>query len=161
LLLKFRGNRATVMASTERRQVAELRAARVSAQVTPASQFLVRRGNGRSVIAGYHWFCDWGRDTMISLPGLTLATGRFDVARSILGEFAGCVNQGMLPNRFPDAGETPEYNTVDATLWFFQAVHAFSAATGDYSFVRDHLYETLKDIVDWHVKGTRYGIHVD
>ena len=81
-----------------------------------ADQFIVARGPSKSVIAGYPWFADWGRDTMIALPGLTLATNRYDAARSILEEFARYADRGMLPNRFPDAGETPEYNTVDATL---------------------------------------------
>src|SRR6185436_9569758 len=89
-------------------------------------------------------------------PGLTLATKRFDIARNILRAFARSVDKGMLPNRFPDAGETPEYNTVDATLWFFEAVRAYMAHTGDAEFV-----PVLKEILDWHIKGTRYGIHVD
>src|SRR6185503_19020548 len=113
------------------------------------------------VIAGYHWFADWGRDTMIALPGLTLATGHVEIAKSILAEFAAHVDQGMLPNRFPDAGETPEYNTVDATLWFFEAVRSLLQYTNDFEFVRDNLYAVLTDIIDWHVKGTRYQIHVD
>src|SRR5205085_1479013 len=114
-----------------------------------------------TVIAGYHWFADWGRDTMIALPGLTLANGRWDVAKDVLAEFAAHVDQGMLPNRFPDDGETPEYNTVDATLWFFEAVRSFLDYTGDYEFVETHLYPVLKDIISWHSKGTRYQIHVD
>jgi predicted glycogen debranching enzyme len=126
-----------------------------------ADQFLVRRGDQSTVIAGYHWFSDWGRDTMITLPGLTLATGRYDVAKSILLAFAAHVDRGMLPNRFPDAGEKPEYNTVDATLWFFEAVRALAACTGDYEFVRANLYEVLSDIVAWHEHGTRYGIRAD
>ncbi len=88
--------------------------------VSAAGQFIVARGEQKTVIAGYHWFSDWGRDTMVSLPGLTLATGRFDIARSILLEFSKHVDQGMLPNRFPDAGEQPEYNTVDGTLWYLR-----------------------------------------
>lgn len=126
-----------------------------------ADQFVVARERGETVIAGYHWFADWGRDTMIALPGLTLVNGRWDVARNILAEFATHVDQGMLPNRFPDAGEAPEYNTVDATLWFFEAVRSFLQYTGDYEFVRTNFYAVLKDIVHWHVKGTRYQIHVD
>jgi len=153
----------SVVASTERR----------SAHVTvpapsndpmlarAASQFLVQRGSQTTVIAGYHWFGDWGRDTMIALPGLTLETGRYDAAKSILLGFAGYVDRGMLPNRFPDAGETPEYNTVDATLWFFEAVRALLARTQDYDFVRANLYGVLADIVSWHARGTRYGIHTD
>ncbi|MEJ2759590.1 MAG: amylo-alpha-1,6-glucosidase, partial [Anaerolineales bacterium] len=98
----------------------------IQQQVFAANQFIVRRDvkgePGHSVIAGYPWFSDWGRDTMIALPGLTLATSRYDVAESILQTFAKFVDQGMLPNRFPDIGEQPEYNTIDATLWYFEAV---------------------------------------
>ena len=130
-----------------------------------ADQFIVARPTpddpgGQSVIAGYHWFSDWGRDTMIALPGLTLATGRPDITARILRTFARYVDRGMLPNRFPDAGETPEYNTVDATLWYFEAVRAYVAATGDLDLARE-LAPVLADIVDWHVRGTRYNIHVD
>jgi predicted glycogen debranching enzyme len=124
-------------------------------------QFLVARRNLTTVIAGYHWFCDWGRDTMIALPGLTLAAGRPDVAKEILLAFARHVDQGMLPNRFPETGEEPEYNTVDATLWFFEAVRRTLEATGDAAFVANSLYSVLVDIVDWHERGTRYGIRVD
>ncbi|HUS09173.1 MAG TPA: amylo-alpha-1,6-glucosidase [Pyrinomonadaceae bacterium] len=124
-------------------------------------QFIVARERCKTVIAGYHWFADWGRDTMIALPGLTLATGHAEIAKSILAEFAAHVDQGMLPNRFPDAGETPEYNTVDATLWFFEAVRSLLQYTNDFEFVRANLYAVLTDIIDWHVRGTRYQIHVD
>ena len=123
-----------------------------------ADQFIVQRGELNSVIAGYHWFADWGRDTMIALPGLTLVTGRPDIARNILEAFAQSADRGMLPNRFPDAGEAPEYNTVDATLWMFEAVRSYLHYTGDHAFVRDRLYPKLKEIVDWHMAGTRYGI---
>jgi predicted glycogen debranching enzyme len=133
----------------------------VRALTQAADQFIVRRGDLKTVIAGYHWFGDWGRDTMIALPGLTLTTGRIDVAKSILLAFARHVDQGMLPNLFPDAGETPEYNTVDATLWFFEAIRALTAKTGDYGFVRENLYPVLCDIIEWHVRGTRYGIRMD
>lgn len=129
--------------------------------VLAADQFIVDRGAGKSVIAGYHWFSDWGRDTMIALNGLTLATGRPEIAKSIILEFARHISQGMLPNRFPDEGETPDYNTVDATLWYFEAIRSYLEATGDYDLVRDELYEKLVDIIDWHVRGTRFGIHVD
>lgn len=132
----------------------------VRALTLAADQYLVQRGNGQTVIAGYPWFTDWGRDTMISLPGLTLFSGRADVAKGILRTFSEHVDQGMLPNRFPDAGEAPEFNTVDATLWFFEASRAYAAATGDYEFVRESLYDVLRDIVDWHVRGTRYNIHM-
>ncbi|MGA7993257.1 MAG: amylo-alpha-1,6-glucosidase [Thermoanaerobaculia bacterium] len=124
-------------------------------------QFLVARGDLTTVIAGYPWFSDWGRDTMIALPGLALATGRPEVARQILLAFSQHVSEGMLPNRFPDAGEGPEYNTVDATLWYFEAARAYVETTGDLVFLRDTLYPVLADIVEWHVRGTRYGIRVD
>lgn len=129
--------------------------------VLAADQFIVKRGGGSSIIAGYHWFSDWGRDTMIALPGLTLATRRFDVAKEILLEFSRHVSEGMLPNRFPDEGETPDYNTVDATLWYFEAVRAYAEAAIDEKFVEDELYEVLLDIIRWHIKGTRFSIHVD
>ena len=126
-----------------------------------ADQFIVTRESSRSIIAGYPWFADWGRDAMIALPGLTLATGRYDIARSILQEFARYADRGMLPNRFPDAGETPEYNTVDATLWFFEAIRQYVERTDDYDMVRRKLYPVLTGIIDFHIAGTRYGIKVD
>jgi predicted glycogen debranching enzyme len=133
----------------------------VQSLVRAADQFIVRRREDHTVIAGYHWFSDWGRDTMIALPGLALATGRYDAARGMLLAFAASVDRGMLPNRFPDAGEMPEYNTVDATLWYFEAVRALAAHTDDYEFVRTRLYSVLADIINWHERGTRYGIRVD
>ena len=126
-----------------------------------ADQFIVKRGELKTIIAGYPWFADWGRDTMIALPGLTLTTGRYDIAKNILLAFAENVDEGMLPNRFPDAGEIPEYNTVDATLWFFEAVRAYLSYTPDAAFVRKQIYPKLKEIIDWHVRGTRYGIKMD
>jgi predicted glycogen debranching enzyme len=172
---------ASVIASTERQDLArvveyreaEITRRRKAAALSPvedsfaqalaaaADQYIVSRGDQKTVIAGYHWFSDWGRDTMIALPGLTLPTGKYEVARSILRTFAKHVDQGMLPNRFPDAGETPEYNTVDATLWFFEAARAYLAYTGDLDFVRNELYSVFADIIAWHVRGTRYGIKVD
>ena len=128
---------------------------------TAADQFIVSRQPCETVIAGYHWFADWGRDTMIALPGLALVNGRPDVARHVVTEFAKHVDRGMLPNRFPDAGEAPEYNTVDATLWFFEAVRSYLQYSGDYEFVKTSLYPVLKDIIHWHLAGTRYQIHVD
>jgi len=129
--------------------------------VAAADHYVVGRGAQKTVIAGYHWLSDGGRDTMIALPGLTLVTGRTDVAKSLLLAFAGVVDQGMLPNRSPAIGETPEYNTVDATLWFFEAVRALWSATRDDAFIRTYFYDILTDIIDWHVRGTRYGIKVD
>lgn len=125
-----------------------------------ADQFLVRRGTDlRTIIAGYHWFTDWGRDTMIALPGIALATGRHDEARRILQVFSDAVSQGMLPNRFPDGGGA-DYNTVDATLWFFVAVHAYLEKTGDEEFV-GVLMPVLDEILKAHERGTRHGIKVD
>lgn len=129
--------------------------------VVAADQFVVSRGAGKTIIAGYPWFSDWGRDTMIALNGLTLATNRADIAKSILLEFSFHISEGMLPNRFPDAGEMPEYNTVDATLWYFEAIRAYVEKTDDYEFVRENLYEKLVNIILWHVYGTRYRIKVD
>jgi 4-alpha-glucanotransferase len=116
--------------------------------------------DGKSVIAGYPWFGDWGRDTMISLPGLTLATGRPLVALRILETFATFVSQGMLPNVFPGAGEKPEYNTADASLWFFEAWRAYIAATNDMAALRA-AFPVLSDMIAWHQRGTRYGIASD
>ena len=133
----------------------------VRSLVAAADQFIVARDEQKTIIAGYHWFGDWGRDTMVALPGLALVTGRFDVARSILLTFAKYVDQGMLPNRFPDAGEQPEYNNVDGTLWYFEAIRAYLEYTDDLEFVGKNLYAVLSDIIAWHVRGTRFGIRVD
>lgn len=129
--------------------------------VRAADQFIVRRGaDGRTIVAGYHWFGDWGRDTMIALPGLCLATRRFAEARRILAQFASVVSEGMLPNRFPDSGGAPEYNTVDATLWFFTAADQYVAAASDHAFAAQ-LLPVFDDIVQWHDRGTRHGIRTD
>ena len=145
-----------------------------------ADQFIVERmptptasgveGNGhiatdkqqnKTVIAGYHWFNDWGRDTMIALRGLTLATSRPEDAARILRSFAQYVQDGLLPNNFPDqSGVIPGYNTADATLWYVVSVYAYAQATGDEALV-DELLPVLRDIVDWHIRGTRYHIGVD
>lgn len=125
-----------------------------------ADQFLVRRGaEGATVIAGYPWFEDWGRDTMIALRGLSLGTGRVHEARAVLSAFLGALSRGMLPNRFPEAGSPPEYNTVDATLWLFVAVHAYHKQAGDPDFALKTCLPALLDILDWHRRGTRFGIH--
>ncbi len=130
-----------------------------------ADQFLVKRAisgypDGHSVIAGYHWFGDWGRDTMITLPGLTLTTGRPEFARQILLAFSQFVDGGMLPNNFPDAGGKPEYNTIDASLWYFEAVRQYVEATRDRKTL-ERLFPVLSTIIEAHVSGTRYNIHVD
>lgn len=126
-----------------------------------ADQFIVKRGeNLKSIIAGYHWFSDWGRDSMISLPGLCLSTGRYADARKIIKAFSESISEGMLPNRFSDYGEKPEYNTIDATLWFFVAIYKYYKTTKDSGFVKG-LLPVLDDILSWHINGTRYNIHVD
>ena len=116
--------------------------------------------DGESVIAGYPWFGDWGRDTMIALPGLTLATGRLESARRILETFARFVDRGMLPNVFPGAGDRPDYNTVDAALWYVEAWRAYLEAARDRAAL-SRVFPVLESIIDWHVRGTRYGIGMD
>jgi predicted glycogen debranching enzyme len=114
----------------------------------------------RSVIAGYHWFDEWGRDTMISLPGLTLATGRPEEARQILETYLALLDQGMLPNFLPLPGQAVAYNTMDATLWLFPAIQAYVTATDDWDFVGTALPD-LEEVIRWHVSGTRYQIRMD
>ncbi len=127
-----------------------------------ADQFVVKRGEDlKTIIAGYHWFSDWGRDTMIALPGICLATKKYDDAKKILRSFSHHIHQGIIPNRFPDSGETPEYNTVDATLWYFVAIKKYLDYTGDKDFVINEMYPHLRDIISWHEKGTHYNIHVE
>jgi predicted glycogen debranching enzyme len=155
-----------IIAQWERAQPPPRRApAAVQQLVLAADQFIVRRPlpdvpDGMTVIAGYHWFGDWGRDTMISLPGLTLTTGRPEIARRILTTFARFVDRGMLPNRFPDAGEAPEYNTADAALWYVEAVRAYHVTTGDDGVLKE-LFPALESIIDFHRRGTRFGIAED
>jgi predicted glycogen debranching enzyme len=130
-----------------------------------ADSFIVERHQdgrvvGKSIIAGYPWFGDWGRDTMIALPGLTLTTRRYDVAASILRTFALHVSDGMLPNRFPDGGESHEYNSVDAALWYIHAVDQYGRYSGD-TVLAETLYPVLRDIIAWYRTGTRHGIAMD
>jgi predicted glycogen debranching enzyme len=133
--------------------------------ILAADQFVIARPladgfEGSSVVAGYPWFGDWGRDTMIALPGLLLATGRPEIAADILRTYARFVDRGMLPNRFPDGGKAPEYNSVDAALWFFEAVRQYYAATHDLSLLRE-LFPAMAQIIDEYTRGTRHSIHVD
>ena len=128
-----------------------------------SDQFIVRRGEAStpsSIIAGYPWFTDWSRDTMISLPGLATALGRYNIAAAILRTYAGFVDGGMLPNCFPDGREAPLYNTADAALWMFQALDDYLTAKSDPDLARD-LFPTLMSIIHAHSDGTRYGIRVD
>jgi predicted glycogen debranching enzyme len=129
--------------------------------VRACDAFIVRREDGlNTVLAGYPWFSDWGRDTMIALPGLCLSTGRFADARSILTAFARAMSQGMITNRLPDSGETPDTKKVDATLWFFHAVARYIEATNDQEALQQW-YPALRDSLQWHLNGTRYGIVAD
>ena len=139
-----------------------------------ADQFIVDRSTvnpltqerelGKTIVAGYPWFGDWGRDTMISLPGLTLVTQRPHIARPILQTFGRYLSQGMLPNVFPESDpssqDSPQYNTVDATLWYFNAIAHYSFATQDWTLLEE-LFPALETIVAWHQRGTRYHIHWD
>ncbi|WP_420587990.1 amylo-alpha-1,6-glucosidase [Marivita sp.] len=133
--------------------------------VLASDQFIVARtrndgSNGKTIIAGYHWFADWGRDTMISISGTCLTTGEYDIARDILMSFADVIDGGMVPNRFPDGGEAPEYNTVDATFWFITAVRDYVETSGDKDFLKQ-MMPVFADIVEHLEQGTRYNIHID
>ncbi len=149
------------MARTERHRRAQF-PTRLHAS---ADQYLVTRGSGETIIAGYPWFTDWGRDTFIALRGLCLATGRLAEARDILVAWADEVSQGMLPNRFPDAGSQPEFNAVDASLWFVIAVQDLLQASTRRRVVRpadrERLLRAIDDILRGYAGGTRFGIHVD
>jgi predicted glycogen debranching enzyme len=114
----------------------------------------------RTVVAGYHWFTDWGRDTMISLPGLAMRPGTLWEARAVLDTYIQYLDQGLIPNRFPDGGQAPEYTAVDATLWLFQALAAYLRTSRDWRFIADRL-EPLEAVIDWHVRGTRHNIRMD
>jgi predicted glycogen debranching enzyme len=131
--------------------------------MSAADQFLVKRGDDlSSVIAGYHWFTDWGRDTMVSFTGLAYACRQPEAAREILLAFAAHMRQGVIPNRFSDGDDDePEYNNVDGTLWFVNAVGELLRRTGDIGFVREHLYPCLKEFIEWHERGTFYSIRVE
>ncbi|MFN2190186.1 MAG: amylo-alpha-1,6-glucosidase, partial [Candidatus Promineifilaceae bacterium] len=133
--------------------------------ILAADQFVVRRQtktqtNGRTIIAGYPWFGDWGRDTMIALPGITLSAGQHRTAANILRTFAEFIDQGMLPNRFPDEDDSPAYNTADATLWYFEALCAYLDETQDLSLI-EAIFPALKEIIQWHINGTRHQIKLD
>ncbi len=127
-----------------------------------ADQFIVWRESTKSysIVAGYHWFTDWGRDTMIALQGLGIATGKQEISKSIISTFFKSIDKGMLPNRFPDnENDVPEYNTIDATLWLFDTLYKYSQRFDDAEFIKENLHH-LEDILKWHIEGTRYNIHV-
>ncbi len=125
-----------------------------------ASSKLHLTPENKTIIAGYPWFTDWGRDSMISLPGLLLCTGRYSEARGLLRAFAGYIHDGLIPNRFPDDGRAPEYNTADATLWMFAALNTYLTITQDRSLLKE-LFPRLVEIIQWHLQGTMYGIGMD
>jgi predicted glycogen debranching enzyme len=172
LMLRARSGRAFASAtevvaayetarSTERRR----RASFPTALDRAADAYLVQRGSGLTVVAGYPWFTDWGRDTFIALRGLCLATGRLAEARDILLEWAGAVSEGMLPNRFPDRGEAPEFNSVDASLWYVVTVGEFLQLERDAGVCSDRqraaLTAAVAAIVSGYAAGTRFGIRMD
>jgi predicted glycogen debranching enzyme len=149
-----------------RAQELQRRAAFSSSLVAAAESYLVKRGSGKTIIAGYPWFGDWGRDTFISLRGLCLATGRLDTAREILMEWAETVSMGMLPNRFPDRDVEPEYNSVDASLWYIIAVFEYlRISQGKPSLEDDKITAKLQQAIDailsGYSAGTRFRIKVD
>ena len=126
-----------------------------------ANQFRACREDGRpTIMAGFPWFADWGRDTMISLPGLLIHRGLLDEARQVIEGFLYHLNQGLIPNHFPDVG-APHYNTCDATLWMFHAVWSYVEHGGEIKWVRETFYPAAKSILGWHLRGTLYGIHMD
>lgn len=134
--------------------------------VQAADQFIVKRDStgNKTVMAGYPWFTDWGRDTMIALQGLTLSTKRFEDARSILKSFAMYVRNGLVPNVFPDGGMEPGYNTVDASLWYFYSVDKYLEYTGevkDYDFIRQEIYGKLEEIIHFYSTRTEFSIYMD
>lgn len=131
--------------------------------VLAADDFIVERASTgkKSIIAGYPWFNDWGRDAMIAFPGLTLCTRRFQDAREILATFSAYTKEGLVPNMFTGPGEEPLYNTVDASLWYFYAIQKYLAYTKDYPFIKEHLWETMRDVIYYYKIGTRYGIAMD
>ncbi len=126
-----------------------------------ADAYLSVRGSGQTIVAGYPWFTDWGRDAFISLPGLCLATGQYETAWQIIEAFAQVISHGMVPNRFPDVGEQPEYNTIDASLWFIYALDRYAAYTGDHARVEAIGWPAVQAIVKEYREGTRFNIHMD
>jgi predicted glycogen debranching enzyme len=135
-------------------------------RVTDRSERHEKKKPGKTIIAGYPWFTDWGRDTFIAMRGLCLAIGRLDVARDILLEWAATVSEGMVPNRFPDSGSEPEFNSVDASLWYIIAIHEFLQAaekSGQQVSLEDRtiLCRAIESILSGYTNGTRFGIHLD
>ncbi|MFH1407090.1 MAG: amylo-alpha-1,6-glucosidase, partial [Candidatus Omnitrophota bacterium] len=150
-----------------------MRQASFSAQVKDADEFtkqmlksadsfiIKRNGALSSAIAGYPWFSEWGRDALVSLPGLALSTGRYDIARSILETYGSYCDSGLIPAYFPETAKDPEYASVDASLWYFYAVGKYLEYTGDMEFVKKRIFGVLLEIIDFYIKGTRFGIHMN
>jgi predicted glycogen debranching enzyme len=128
--------------------------------VMAADSFVVQKGDGKSIVAGYPWFSDWGRDTLIALPGITLVTKRFDDAKNILQSFSAFCKNGLIPNVFGERDAQPAYNTVDASLWFIDRVYQYLKYTNDVAFA-EKLWPTMQSIIDGYKNGTDYGIHMD
>ena len=128
--------------------------------VISTDNFIIKKGSGKSVIAGYHWFGDWGRDTLISLPGLTLVTGRFDIAKAILSGLKDFCHNGLIPNVFMDWNSKAAYNTVDASLWYIDCVFQYLKYTNDRVFLNE-IWDTLKSIIDAYRYGTDNEIFMD
>jgi predicted glycogen debranching enzyme len=158
------GDREPIAAAVMRWRADEMVRRRAPSRLQRSARaYVAERGSGRTIIAGYPWFADWGRDTFIAMRGLCLATGRLDDARAILVEWAATASDGMLPNRFPDLGDGPQYNSVDASLWFIVAVHEFLEAAKARAWPmrrtdRDRLHAAVQAILDAYERGTRYGI---
>jgi len=149
-------------ATAERvRETERSRRAKLSSLDRAADAYIVHRGDGRTIIAGYPWFTDWGRDTFIAMRGIVLAGDRLDVARAILTDWADHVSEGMLPNRFPDQGEAPQYNAVDASLWFVVVAYEYLATAKPPASLRNKLVGAAKEILEGYRRGTRYRIHMD
>jgi predicted glycogen debranching enzyme len=158
------GDGVAVDAAALAHRIRKLEAARrgpLSALDRAAEAYIVKRGLGHTIIAGFPWFTDWGRDTFIAMRGLCIARGRYDVAASILLAWAETVSDGMLPNRFPDHGEHPEFNSVDASLWYVVAVHEFLSAAQPQDGVRERLAKAVVSILEGYTTGTRFGIRMD
>jgi predicted glycogen debranching enzyme len=128
--------------------------------VLSTDTFVVNKGTGKSIVAGYHWFSDWGRDTLIALPGITLVTKRFDDAKQILEHFSKYCKNGLIPNVFAERDSQPVYNTVDASLWYIDRVYQYFKYTNDINLV-EKLWPTLQSIIEAYKNGTGYGIHMD
>ena len=157
---------AQLMAQERRRRDAMLESVPVNDRLTrrlwtATGAYLALRGNRQTVIAGYPWFTNWGRDTFVALPGLCLVTGRYEIARQVIEAYASQLSEGMVPNRFTGLGEQPEFNTIDASLWFIHAVDRYLHYSHDLAGVHHVGWPAIKQILDGYRRGTRFGIRMD